>query len=291
MPVPRKQQNELSVQWEELTAPDFPKAVLKARRLCLLPIGVIEKHGPHLPLGTDVMAAREVAVSAAQREYAVVFPHYYFGQIYEARHQPGCVAIRPDLLSLVLQNVCDEIHRNGFDKILVVNGHGGNTHWLNFFCQAQLAERRAYAIYVARRPAYEAIARKVQAMRKTDWGGHADEVESSWMAAIRPDLVRLDWAGRESGKPQGRLAAADDAFTGISWYADFPNHYAGDARPANAELGRLALEAWVAGLTGVISSVKRDRAARKLQDDFYSRAEAPISTKPSRRPSARRRES
>jgi len=67
----------IPVQWEELTASDFPGAVKRAQGVCVLPIGVIEKHGPHLPLGTDVMAARAAAIGAAQREYAVVFPHYY----------------------------------------------------------------------------------------------------------------------------------------------------------------------------------------------------------------------
>ncbi|MCJ7751440.1 MAG: creatininase family protein, partial [Armatimonadetes bacterium] len=61
----------LPVKWEELTATDFPKAVKQAKGVCLLPIGVIEKHGPHLPLGTDVMAVRAVTVGAAEREYAV----------------------------------------------------------------------------------------------------------------------------------------------------------------------------------------------------------------------------
>ena len=269
---PRK----LSVLWQELTAPDFPAAVRKARGVCVLPIGVIEKHGPHLPLGTDVMAARSASIAAAERQYAVVFPHYYFGQILEARHQPGCIALPPEMLSYLLQEVCQEIARNGFPKILVVNGHGGNTHWLSFFCQSQLARQRDYVVYLARHPGDEETAKKIQAMRKTDWGGHADEVETSGMMAIRPDLVQLSHAGDEDGRPRRRLKLSDDALTGIFWYADYPDHYAGDARPANLALGKLAFESWVAGLAGVIREVKQDRTARRLQDEFHGRAEAPL---------------
>ena len=275
------QKRALSVQWEELTASDFPAAVKQAKGVCVLPIGVIEKHGAHLPLGTDMIAARTISIQAAQREYAVVFPHYYFGQIYEAKHQPGCITIRPHLLSELLQDVCEDIARNGLPKILILNGHAGNTSWLNFFCQRQLAQRHQYVIYVARRPSYEEIAARLAPMRKTDWDGHADELETSWMMVMRPDLVQLTRAGDDDGRPQGRLKTSDDAFTAIFWYADYPDHYAGDARPANRKLGELALEGWVAGLARVIGVVKKDRIAQKLQDEFYARAEAPL-PKPAR---------
>jgi len=270
----KRLQTEPSAQWEELTASDFPAAVERAQRVCALPIGVIEKHGPHLPLGSDVMQARAATIGAAQREYVVVFPPYYFGQIYEARHQPGCVTIPPELLSSLLQAVCDDIHRNGFDKIVIVNGHGGNTNWLNYFCQAQLAARRDYAVYVARRPMDPELQAQIKAMRKTDWGGHACEDETSRLLAIRPELVNMNLVDSESGLPQGKLPELA-AFTGIFWYADYPNHYAGIATEANAELGKLLLEAEMRGLAEVFRAVKEDGATIPLQNEFFGRAEAP----------------
>ena len=68
--MPKKQTRKTQpfpVQWEELTDSDFPEAIRRAQGVCVLPIGVIEKHAPHLPLGTDVMAVREASVQAAQR--------------------------------------------------------------------------------------------------------------------------------------------------------------------------------------------------------------------------------
>ena len=82
----------LSTQWEELTAADFVTGIHQSQGVCLLPFGILEKHGPHLPLGTDLINARWVALHAAAEEYAVVFPPYYFGQIDEARHEPGTLA-------------------------------------------------------------------------------------------------------------------------------------------------------------------------------------------------------
>jgi creatinine amidohydrolase len=85
------------MQWEHLTAPDFAKAV-QATGVCVLAMGVIEKHSDHLPLGTDFLNAHRIACLAAEKEPAVVFPPWYFGQIYEARCFSGTLAIEPRLL-------------------------------------------------------------------------------------------------------------------------------------------------------------------------------------------------
>lgn len=138
----------LPVKWEELTAPDFVKAIERAQGTCVLPFGILEKHGPHLPLGNDLINARYLAVHAAEQEYAVVFPEYYFGQIFEAKQQPGTVAYSAQLQLQLLQETTDEMARNGCRKILILNGHGGNNHLLPFFAQSQLASPRNYVVYV-----------------------------------------------------------------------------------------------------------------------------------------------
>src|SRR5437879_11837008 len=138
----------LPVNWEELTAADFRKAIQLSKSTCLLPFGILEKHGPHLPLGTDLLNVRHASFEAAQREYAVVFPQYYFGQIFEAKHEPGTVAYSMELQLKLLQETTDEMARNGCKKIIIVNGHGGNEHLLPFFAQAQLDKPHDYVVYV-----------------------------------------------------------------------------------------------------------------------------------------------
>ena len=88
----------LPFKMEDLTSPKFARAVDLAGGVCVIPLGVIEKHGPHLPLGTDMYESREIAFHAAQKEYAVVFPPYYAGQINEAKHQPGAIAYSSELI-------------------------------------------------------------------------------------------------------------------------------------------------------------------------------------------------
>ena len=97
------QETGIPFKYEELTAPDFVKAVELSGETCIIPIGVLEKHGTHLPLGTDMLDVREVASRAARMEYFVVFPEYYFGQILEARHQPGTIAYSQELQWKILE--------------------------------------------------------------------------------------------------------------------------------------------------------------------------------------------
>src|ERR1700731_1075676 len=80
---------ELPVRWDELVASDWKKAIELSKGTCLLPIGILEKHGPHVPIGSDLFHAQYLARAAAQREYAVVFPEYFYGQIYEAKYAQG----------------------------------------------------------------------------------------------------------------------------------------------------------------------------------------------------------
>src|SRR5215212_9197785 len=138
----------LSVHWEELTAADFRDAITRAQGTCLLPFGIMEKHGPHLPLGNDLLNVRYAALNAAQQEYAVVFPEYYFGQIFEAKHEPGTIAYSRGLQLQMLQETTDEMGRNGCTKIIIVNGHGGNTSLLPFFAQSLLEAPHDYVLYV-----------------------------------------------------------------------------------------------------------------------------------------------
>jgi creatinine amidohydrolase len=141
-------QTKLSPQWEELTAADFRQGIQQSKGVCLLPFGILEKHGPHLPLGTDLLNVRYASLHAAEQEYAVVFPAYYFGQIFEAKHEPGTVAYSMELQLRLLQETTDEMARNGCKKVIIVNGHGGNEHLLPLFGQSQLDKPHDYVVYV-----------------------------------------------------------------------------------------------------------------------------------------------
>ena len=268
----------LAAAWEELTAADFVLAVKQSQGVCVIPMGVLEKHGAHLPLGTDVYTAREISRRAAEKEYSIVYPYYFVGQIFEAKHQPGTVAYSSELMYKFLEETCEEISRNGIKKIILMNSHGGNTTFLQYFCQSQLSKPKDYAVYLFTPSLDDETQAKVSAMRKSDTGGHADEVESSEMMVIKPDLVKFNRATNESGADMNRLQL-NNAYTGIWWYAKYPNHYAGDAKDANAALGEIVLEQRAKQLAEVIKAVKADQATLRLQGEFFKESLSPVETK------------
>ena len=268
--------------WEELTASDFPLAVQQAQGVCVVPIGVLEKHGPHLPLGTDVFTARELGCRASQQEYCIVYPFYFVGQIFEAKQQPGTIAYSAELIYQFLDETCREISRNGIKKIVIVNGHGGNNAFLQYFCQTQMATSRDYAVYSFSPPTDSETQKRVSSMRKSLFDEHAGEVETSTVLAIRPDLVKLERANDESGADLSRLPLKKEfpsLQTGIWWYAQFPNHYAGDAKDANAAMGKLILESRSKALAEFIKAVKADQNTLRLQEEFYKDSQQPLQTK------------
>jgi creatinine amidohydrolase len=266
----------LSVHWEELTAADFRDAITRAQGTCLLPIGIMEKHGPHLPLGNDLLNVRYASLNAAQQEYAVVFPEYYFGQIFEAKHQPGTVAYSRGLQLQLLQETTDEMARNGCKKVIIVNGHGGNPNLLNFFAQSQLETPHDYVVYV------QGLARSGpgEPAHKSNRAGdqHAGESETSMSMIARPDLVHLDRAKQESGADLARVKLPSGLYTGIWWYAKFPNHYAGEGAVASRELGEFEAKAWINAIVESIRAVKADKESLRLQNEFFERSKHPLDT-------------
>jgi len=269
-------QSKLSVHWEELTAADFREGIHRSQGTCLLPFGILEKHGPHLPLGTDLLDVRYAALHAAEREYAVVFPEYYFGQIAEARHQPGTIAYSRDLQLALLQETTDEMARNGCKKVIIVNGHGGNESLLPYFAQSQLDKPHDYVVYVfdMRSPAAGGPS------KKTTNDMHAGESETSKMLIARPDTVHMDRAASESGADRHRQNLPEGLYTGIWWYARFPNHYSGEGSAATEELGKFQMDWWIDAVARTIRAVKDDDVSLKLQTEFFEKSKHPLETTP-----------
>ncbi len=263
---------QLHSRWDELTASDWPKALAMSDSTCILPIGILEKHGPHAPIGADLIQVREWAARATKQEYAVVFPDYFYGQINEARHQPGTFALPERITWDLLEATCDEIGRNGFKRILIINGHGGNPQLIRYFIQTRLEKQRNYAVYFFEPNSDSAYRKQLDALHKSDAANdqHAGERETSTLLYLRPDLVEMDSASNESGANQNRLNIPN-VYTAIWWYADFPNHYAGEGGKATRELGKLVTEHFIGQLVTALKAVKADMKALALQKEFFDR--------------------
>src|SRR5579863_4724878 len=268
-------QQKLSVHWEELTAADFTRAIEQSKGTCILPFGILEKHGPHLPLGTDLLNVRYASLHAAEKEFAVVFPEYYFGQIFEAKHEPGTIAYSRTMELNLLQETTDEMARNGCKKIIIVNGHGGNESLLPFFAQSQLDQPHDYVVYIQ----WGGNHQPENPLHKDKIDMHAGQSETSNTMISHPDLVHLDRAKQESGADQKHDPLPEAVYTGIWWYARFPDHYSGDGSIASKELGEAGMNNWIATIEEAIRAVKADDASLKLQNEFYEKSHHPLDTK------------
>ena len=133
--------------WENLREEEFKEAIQKSAGVCIVPIGCLEKHGQHLPVGTDVIHITEIARRAAEKEAACVFPTMYFGEKTGASEFLGTVIFSPGLRLQILKETCDEIYRNGFEKILLYNGHGGNQAMISYFLRSLLYEKTPYSVF------------------------------------------------------------------------------------------------------------------------------------------------
>lgn len=279
-------QKKLSVNWEALTAPNFVKAVELSGGVCIIPIGVYEKHATHLPLGTDMYDVRAVANKAAEKEYAIVFPTYYFSQINEARSQPGTIAYSNELIWKVLDETCSELSRNGLKKIILLSGHGGNPRFLTFWLENQLSSPRDYEVVLFENeeqgkdpdPKRE---QEIKSLTKATLDGHAGESETSNMLYLYPELVDKDAINSESGSDQNRLRIPyGTTGNGFNWYASYPNHYMGDASQHNVRLGELQIAREADQVAELIKYMKSDNTLRQIKDEFFKKAANPLLTKP-----------
>jgi creatinine amidohydrolase len=260
------------MQWEQLTSTDFAVAA-RETRVCILAAGVLEKHSEHLPLGTDFLNGHKLACLAAEKEPAVVFPPFYFGQIYEARCFPGALTIKPTLLLELFQSVLDEIGRNGFKKIIIYNAHGGNIHLLHFLSQCSLWEEKPYSVYLYTGELSPEGEKTWWSILDTEAHGHACECETSISLANHAELVKMERVPADPAVPLKRLEGVPHSFAGISWYSDYPDHYAGEARSASIEKGIRLRDLSVSELAVFIAAVKADQVEPALNREFFNRTQ------------------
>jgi creatinine amidohydrolase len=261
----------LSPKWEELTASDFVKALTASGGTCALPFGILEKHGPAGPLGTDLINVRYTTMLAAREEYTIIFPEYYFGQIFEAKHQPGTIAYSRHLQLELLQETVAEMARNGCRKIAIVNGHGGNNQLLTYFAQTQLESPRDYIVYTVSALGAAQGTAPAAAPSRPGVDGHAGEGEIANVMASRPDLAHPERSSSESGADLNRLELPEGVYTGIWWYAKFPNHYGGDSGGATAARGQASTSATAVRIANALRAIKRDETGLRLQKEFFDK--------------------
>lgn len=228
-----------------------------------------------MPLGTDMLEAHWTACRASEQEEAIVFPQYPMGLNHEGAHLPGSIVINREVLFVVLENICDEMGRNGLSKIILLSGHGGNRYFLPMFVQTLTEKKRNYIVYYANLPYFDAD----QAGLETDELGHACEAETSKGLHLNPELIRME---QLPGQPFANLnrnqpLKSRRGYTSVDWYAMYPDMYVGDARKATEAKGRIIADQRIKALVDFIRLVKEDKMTGALVESFMQQRDKPSS--------------
>lgn len=176
--------------WKELDALDRGKTII------VMPIGSVEQHGPHLPLGTDFFLVEKLVERLLEWEESsytgVVLPAIQFGVNTEHFRFPGTICIPEKYIEGILEGQADSMMRCGFSQFVIVNSHGGNTSLLDSFI------RRYRMAHNCRMTAFTYLSSGVyrghESLFENELGldVHAGEFETSIMQYFFPELVKLD---------------------------------------------------------------------------------------------------
>jgi creatinine amidohydrolase len=217
--------------------------VVSRSRLAIQPLGSLEFHGPHNPLGTDSIIISGIAERVAARTSALLFPSIRFTQCpAHTAHFRGTISLRPDVMTMYFADVLRNIVVLGCSKILILNGHDGNIGPARG-AVAQVANefRDAALMFVSWWEFLSTEEMKAMALFHQSNGGHGHggPLETSAVAAFRPDLVHLDRAKDLPEPPD--LSDGSPYFLQKSSAVNWPG-YSGKVSEASADKGKQVVQ-------------------------------------------------
>ncbi|QSG12078.1 Creatinine amidohydrolase/Fe(II)-dependent formamide hydrolase involved in riboflavin and F420 biosynthesis [Halapricum desulfuricans] len=219
--------------------------------LALLPTGSTEQHGPHAPMGTDALSAETIAADAADAYdgEVVVAPPVNVGISEEHRHFTGSLWVSEDTFRSYVGETIESLGSHGWERIVVVNGHGGNTDALREVCGAITRDGDAYAVPWTWFDALEFDGYGVEL-------GHGGPAETAVVEAVRPDLVHEDRFGDAAagaGDGFGQFHRGTNLAYDFAEFSDSGN--VGDPGDGDAELGERLLADATAALVDLLGTI------------------------------------
>lgn len=287
----------METRWLYVTSENFTALREASCDTCIIPIGCVEKHGLHLPLGTDIIQASHCAYIASKMETICVFPDFIFGDVPgNWNSPPGTITLPMQTQLLLLEQLCEQIARNGFKKIIFYNGHGGNRNWLSAFLRdienrvhdyvPVIVHMASHQVTILGEKLLEDGSGSIPELTKEDEelileyyqgdfheGGHAHFGETAWMLGICPESVKMDRLGIVSGKSlefgkKYREIGIDIRDGG--WDISYPNGISGDDPiGCNERIGKAAVRLEAERLVKAIKLIKEDTDLIKNHNKFW----------------------
>ncbi len=247
--------------FEQLTYPEV-RAAAERGALILIPVGQVEEHGPHLPLNCDCIIARSLAVAAAEGIAAeipvLVLPTVWTAySVQQVARWPGLITFRePETMIQMMYDMLESLVKNGFRKIVMVNGHGNNPAILELASRKIGSDYEVFPAVVYALAMSKPVGPSVRKSEMGGCGGHAGEEETALLLHLAPDLVHMERATDEDiVHYQTRFFPGDiystipDRIGGIYWstWGVVPSKTGvyGDPTAATAETGKALFDEMV----------------------------------------------
>ncbi len=244
--------------YNRLTWPEMNEAIA-AQKVVILPTGSTEQHGPHLPLDVDVFLAESVCLEVGRRaaDRVLVLPPISYGLNRHHIDFPGTIHIEPEVFISFCLNITKSVAYHGFEKILLVNGHGSNTPLIDLVARRTVLETNSLCAAVT----YVTLAIEAfNEVKETEVLAHADEFETSLYLHLAPERVQMDKATKDDDV-RGEHMSSDSMYTFPVRFNDYWGRWTeigihGDATKASAEKGSVVFEAAVERLVGIVDEWK-----------------------------------
>jgi len=176
-------------EWQKMTVSEI-REYLRERQSVLLPLGIIEQHACHLPVGCDALIAQEIVLRAGRKLAMLVAPTVNMG--FSGGNLPGTINVRPAVMGLLLADVLSSLATQGFKNIFMVLGHGGSEHLhaVNDTLDQLLRTDPLFEdVMLVLAPVWKLAAAWDDAIAEGDY--HAGWLETSLVMALAPDLVQM----------------------------------------------------------------------------------------------------
>ena len=234
-----------ALEWNRLRAPQL-RSLAKEDTIVILPVGSTEQHGPHLPVQVDALLATEVSLGAASRfkpeGKALVAPTLWCGLAEHHMDLGGTFTLDHSTYHSLIHCLCKSIRRHGFQRICVVNGHGGNIHALHVIA-AELKHELDLRILVCTYWTLPEVAKSFdEILEKQSNVRHAGEAETSMLLYLKPELVDQEALQKADG-PLDLKMMGPGSYRWQSFKSMSPNGVIGCPSAASAKKGAALLDA------------------------------------------------
>lgn len=253
-PRPRRsKEKKLGSSWlDELSMKEAEKAA-KTGAIVIFPVGSVEEHGDHLPLCTDSLQPEYVALEVARKTGCLIAPPLRYGVCTSARNFPGTISIEFNSLYTITKDILAELTRNGFNRIIVLSGHAGQSHMAALRLAAQdiilknesTDSKKKTRIMVL--SDYD-FAYELKGKYFNEKDGHAGTIETSRIMAIKPNLIKTKGKTSYPEMPRFEIVAHPEHY--------FPTGVIGDPTAATPSKGRMINKYVIEQLTRLVEELK-----------------------------------